>query len=84
MNDLFSREKFAHLPRAISEGGQRTRSYKVGQVVYWAPGPDLAIFYRHDGQGIPAPGIIVIGTVDSGLEALNVPGSLTVALNLIK
>ena len=24
MNDLFGREKFGHLPRAISEGGKRT------------------------------------------------------------
>ena len=61
MNDLFRREKFAHLPRAISEGSTRKHSYEVGQVAYWAPGPDLAIFYRHDGQAIPDPGIIVIG-----------------------
>ena len=26
MNDLFRREKFAHLPRAISEEGQRTHT----------------------------------------------------------
>src|SRR5438445_8364104 len=44
MNDLFSREKFAHLPRAISEGGRRTGGYEIGDVVYWPPGPDLATF----------------------------------------
>ena len=48
MNDLFGREKFGHLPRAISEGGKRTDSYEVGQIVYWSPGPDVAIFYRND------------------------------------
>jgi len=26
MNDLFGLEKFGHLPRAISEGGKRTRA----------------------------------------------------------
>ena len=31
MNDLFRREKFAHLPRAISEEGKRTHSYEVGR-----------------------------------------------------
>jgi len=50
MNDLFGREKFGHLPRAISEGGKRTDSYEVGQIVYWSPGPDVAIFYRNDGH----------------------------------
>jgi hypothetical protein len=70
MNDLFGREKFGHLPRAISDGGERTHSYQVGQIVYWSPGPDVAIFYRHDGQSIPDPGIIVLGKIDSGVEAL--------------
>jgi hypothetical protein len=83
MNDLFGREKFAHLPRAISEGGKRTRTYEVGDVIYWSPGPDVAIYYRHDGQSIPAPGIIVIGKTDSGVETLNVPGSVTVTMELI-
>ena len=37
MNDLFGREKFAHLPRAISEEGERTKTYEVGDVIYWSP-----------------------------------------------
>src|SRR5438046_6025041 len=76
MNDLFGREKFGHLPRAISEGGKRTRTYEVGDVIYWSPGPDVAIFYRHDGQEIPESDIIFIGKIESGMEALNVPGSI--------
>lgn len=83
MNDLFSREKYAHLPRAVSEGGTRTRAYEVGDVVYWPPGPDLAIFYRHDGQLISGDGVIVIGKVDSGIEALNVAGSAKVTIECI-
>ena len=75
MNDLFRREKFARLPRAISKEGKRTHTYKVGDVAYWPPGPDVAIFYRNDGQEIPDPGIIVIGKIDSGVEAFNVSGS---------
>ena len=80
MNDLFGREKFGHLPRAISEGGERTHRYEVGQIVYWSPGPDVAIFYRNDRQAIPDPGIIVIGQLDSGVEALNVDGSVEVKI----
>lgn len=84
MNDLFGREKFGHLPRAISDGAKRVRSYEVGQVIYWSPGPDVAIYYRHDGSSIPSPGIIVIGKVDSGVEALNVPGAVKATIGLVK
>ena len=84
MNDLFGREKFGHLPRAISEGGKRTRTYEVGDVIYWSPGPDVAMFYRHDGQSIPSPGIIVMGKIDSGLEALSVPGSVKVIIERVE
>src|SRR6516165_5898773 len=66
MNDLFRREKFATLPRAISEQGTRTHDYAVGTIGYWAPGPDLAIFYRQDGERIPDPGLIVLGKVKAG------------------
>ncbi len=82
MNDLFRREKFAHLPRAISEEGKRSHTYEVGQVVYWSPGPDVAIFYRDDGEKIPNPGIIVIGKIDSGVGALDVAGSVKVTIEL--
>jgi hypothetical protein len=84
MHDLFGREKFGHLPRAISDSGERTHSYQVGEIAYWSPGPDIAVFYRHDGQTIPAPGLIIIGKVESGVETLNVPGSLEVTIELAK
>ena len=76
MNDLFRREKFAALPRAISEQGKRTHDYAVGTIGYWPPGPDVAIFYRHDGERIPAPGLIVIGKIKAGVEALSVRGAI--------
>src|SRR6266850_7659551 len=84
MNDLFGREKFGHLPRAISEGGKRTRTYEGGDVVYWSPGPDVAMFYRHDGQSIPSPGIIVLAKIESGMDMLNVPGSVKVTIDLVR
>src|SRR5437764_1737706 len=78
MNDLFGREKFGHLPRAISTDGKRTYTYEVGDVVYWSPDPDVAIYYRQDNEKIPPPGIIVIGKIDSGVEMLDVPRSVQV------
>src|SRR5207245_9800565 len=82
MNDLFGREKFAHLPRAISTEGKRTHTYEVGDIAYWSPGPDVAIYYQHDGEKIPNPGIIVIGKIDSGVAALDVAGSVKVTIEL--
>jgi hypothetical protein len=84
MNDLFRREKYAHLPKALSTEGARAHTYEVGEIVYWSPGPDVAIFYRQDGERIPNPGIIVIGKIDSGMESLNVAGSVKVTIELIK
>lgn len=80
MNDLFRREKFAALPRAISEQGKRTHDYAVGTIGYWPPGPDLAIFYRHDGERIPTPGLIVIGKIKTGVEALFVRGTISATI----
>ncbi|MGH9426135.1 MAG: cyclophilin-like fold protein, partial [Terriglobia bacterium] len=60
--------------------GKRTHTYVVGQVVYWSPGPDVAIFYRQDGEKIPNPGIIVLGKIDSGVAALDVAGSVKVTM----
>ena len=83
MNDLFRREKFAHLPRAISEQGKRTHDYAVGTIGYWPPGPDVAIFYRQDGERIPDPGLIVLGKIKAGVEALNVPGAIHATIELL-
>jgi hypothetical protein len=66
------------------EGGKRTRTYEVVDVIYWSPGPDVAMFYRHDEQSIPSPGIIVMGKIDSGVEVLNVPGSVKVTIELME
>src|SRR5436309_1732152 len=74
MNDLFGREKYARLPRAISQEGKRTHTYQIGDLAYWSPSHDVAVYYRQDGEKIPEPGIIVIGMIDSGVEALDVPG----------
>ena len=58
-------------------------TYEVGEIAYWSPGPDIAIFYRNDGEKIPNPGIIVIGKSDSGVDAFNVPGSVKVKIELM-
>jgi len=41
----------------------------------------LAIFYRDFGY---ASGLVILGKIDSGIEALNMPGSVKVTIELIK
>jgi hypothetical protein len=82
MKDLFGREKYAALPRALSEDGPRSNRYQVGDVAYWSPSHDLAIYYRQDGELIPSPGIIPIAKIDGGAESFNVPGSVKVVIEL--
>jgi hypothetical protein len=81
MHDLFRREKFGALPGRISGRGTRTLSYEVGDMVCWAPGPDLTIFYRDDGQPVSG-GLHVLGKLDSGIEAFCAPGPLQVTIEL--
>ena len=84
MKDLFGREKYANLPKALSENGPRTTSYEVGDIAYWSPAHDVAIYYKQGGESIPSPGIIPIAKIDAGAEAFNVPGSLKVTIELAK
>jgi hypothetical protein len=80
MNDLFGREKYGDLPRAISETGPRTHRYHIGDIAYWSPDHQLAVYYRQDNQTIPSPGVIPVAKIDTGIEAFQVPGSVKVTI----
>lgn len=69
LNDYFRREKSGQIPRTLSEEGPRRYTCDVADVVYWPPGPHLAVFYRHDARPLPEPGAVLLGTIDSGVEA---------------
>ncbi len=68
MNDLFQREKYGHLPQSLAAGGEPQSSYEIGTIGYWSPGPDIAVFYDHDGESIPDPGIVILGEIGSGAD----------------
>ncbi|MFE9953447.1 hypothetical protein ACFYRJ_39330 [Streptomyces sp. NPDC005531] len=43
-----------------------------------------SIFYDHDGQSIPAPGIVIVGEIDSRAEAFKkYDGTVDVAIEAI-
>lgn len=84
MNDLFGREKYGDLPRALSEDGPRKSRFEVGDIAYWSPDHQFAIYYNQDGKSIPSPGIIPIARIDSGVETFNVSSSVKVRIELVK
>ena len=84
MKDLFGREKFGHLQKALSQKGPSTNTYAVGDIAYWSPAHDLAIYYHHDGESIPSPGVIPIARISSGTEVFQVPGSVKVTIEIAK
>src|SRR2546425_8109188 len=83
MKDLFGREKYGDLPKALSENGLRKNTYEVGEIAYWSPDHQFAV-YHQDGESIPSPGVIPIAKIDAGAEAFNVPGSVKVTIAVAK
>jgi hypothetical protein len=84
MNDLFGREKYGDLPKALSENGPRKNRYEVGDIAYWSPDHQVAVYYSQDGESVPSPGIIAIAKIDGGAEAFNVRGAVKVTIEVAK
>jgi hypothetical protein len=82
LKDYAGTEKVCDLPKRLStEGAPPGIDPSVGDLTYYAPWGNLAIFYRDFGY---SRGLVVLGKIDSGIEALNVPGSVRVTIELIK
>jgi hypothetical protein len=82
MSDLFGREKYGELPKVLSKHPAGKNSYEVGDIAYWSPDNQFAIYYHQDGESIPSPGVIPIATIDGGAEAFNISGSVDVIIEL--
>jgi hypothetical protein len=82
-SDYVSREKYWHLPRALAARNERQNEYERGDLGFWIPNNDMALFYNHDGSTLPTPGLIVIAKIISGLEIFNsYPGSVELKIEL--
>jgi hypothetical protein len=68
LSDYASTEKVSDLPRRLSTDGA-PRSYKpsAGDITYYAPWGNLAIFYRGFSD---SAGLVRLGAFDDGVEAL--------------
>lgn len=82
MDELFGREKGGPLPRALANGGTPTDTVAAGDIVYWSPGPDVAVIYWP--ERIPAPGDAVLAKIRSGVTAFAGPGSVRVRIERVR
>jgi hypothetical protein len=82
LEDYAGTEKISDLPKRLStESAPSGSDPSVGDITYYAPWGNLAIFYRDFGY---SSGLVILGKIDSGTKALNVPGSVKVTIELIK
>lgn len=81
LEDYAGTEKISDLPKRLStEGAPSGSDPAVGDVTYYAPWGNLAIFYRDFGY---ASGLVILGKIDSGIETFNVPGPVTATIALL-
>lgn len=82
LEDYAATEKISYLPRRLSTAGAPAGSDpSVGDIAYYAPWGNLAIFYKDAGY---ARGLIQLGRMDSGIEALNVPDGVKATIERIE
>jgi hypothetical protein len=82
MRDHMRREKTGPLPGPLSARTPGSATYQMADLGFWRPGGNFVIFYRHDGLGIPSPGIVLLGKVDSNVEVFDIPGAVEVTVTL--
>ncbi|MGH7695936.1 MAG: cyclophilin-like fold protein [Gemmatimonadaceae bacterium] len=78
LTDYAATEKISDLPGKLSTAGApRGTSAKAGDIDYYAPWGNIAVFYRASGY---ASGLVKLGTIDAPAEVLSRPGPLRVAI----
>jgi hypothetical protein len=71
LEDPFGQAKTGRLPGALDvEVATRSRSYAAGDLSYWSPSGSLAVVYDALGRSVPPPGLVRLGRVQTGLEAV--------------
>lgn len=80
--DYNATEKIADLPRKLSVAEAPAGfDPSVGDITYYAPWGNLAIFYRDFGY---SRGLVRLGTLDAPAEALRAPGPIAVTIERVE
>jgi hypothetical protein len=75
LEDYASTEKISDLPRKlVTTGAPAGTAATAGDIAYYAPWGNLALFYRSFGY---SDGLVRLGRIDAGGDALGRPGPLT-------
>lgn len=78
LEDYAGTEKIAYLSRKLSnEGAPAGIDPEVGDITYYAPWGNLALFYKDFGY---AKGLIKLGSIDGGMEVFSISGSVSVTI----
>lgn len=81
LEDHAATEKIAYLPRKLSTDGAPAGSTPtVGDVAYYAPWGNLALFKKDFSY---SSGLVPLGRIDTGLETLGTTGSLRATIELV-
>ncbi|MFN7943930.1 MAG: cyclophilin-like fold protein [Blastocatellia bacterium] len=82
LEDYNQTEKISNLPKRLSTKGAPAGSDPaVGDIAYYAPWGNLAIFYRDFGY---SSGLVILGKTDGEMKAFSAPGSLKATIELVK
>jgi hypothetical protein len=82
LEDYNKTEKISDLPKKLSTKGAPAGSDpSVGDIAYYAPWGNLAIYYKDFGY---SSGLVILGKIDGDVEALNAPGSIKATIELVK
>ncbi len=80
LTDYSKTEKISDLPKKLSTDGAPSGSDpSVGDIAYYAPWGNLALFYRDFGY---SSGLVILGKFDGGIEALSGPKPLKVTIEV--
>ncbi len=82
LEDYAETEKIAYLPgKLTTQGAPKGIDPNVGDICYYAPWGNLAIYYRDFGY---SSGLIRLGRITSGLDALTAQPSGTLTIEAVK
>ncbi|MDH6168757.1 hypothetical protein M2282_003921 [Variovorax boronicumulans] len=80
LKDYASTEKIADLPRRLSmTGAPEACTPSAGDISFYSPWGNLAIFYK---DGHLSSGLVRLGRLDSGVDAMRCIGPLAVSVDL--
>lgn len=78
LEDYNNTEKVSDLPKRLAtEGAAQGLDPQPGDITFYAPWGNLAIFYRDFGY---ARGLVKLGQIDSGIELLKRQGAIKVTI----